>query len=102
VESGAFVAAADSNSDTDADYNADSYSYSDPDSDSDSLTHADTHSKWTGRPGSKCTGLPGSTVTLSINLTALGNENTVGFSLNFDPTVLSYQSSAKAQTPRRF
>jgi hypothetical protein len=33
--------------------------------------------------------------TLSINLTALGNENTVGFSLNFDPAVLSYQSSAK-------
>ena len=39
--------------------------------------------------------LAGGTVTLAVNLTSLGNENTVGLSVNFDSSVLSYQSSAK-------
>jgi uncharacterized protein (TIGR03437 family) len=40
-------------------------------------------------------GAPGSTITVAVEMTSLGNENTVGFTLNFDPTILTYQSSAK-------
>ncbi|HQR32913.1 MAG TPA: cohesin domain-containing protein, partial [Blastocatellia bacterium] len=36
----------------------------------------------------------GQTGTLSIEMDSLGNENAVGFSLNFDPTVLTYVSAA--------
>jgi len=37
--------------------------------------------------------LPGQNGTVSINLAAQGNENCVGFSLNYDPTVLTYVSA---------
>jgi uncharacterized protein (TIGR03437 family) len=40
-------------------------------------------------------GAPGSTITVAVDLTSLGNENTVGYTLNFDPTVLTYLSSLK-------
>lgn len=40
-------------------------------------------------------GGPGSTVTIPVEMAALGNENTVGLSLVFDPAVLTYQSSVK-------
>ena len=38
--------------------------------------------------------LPGVAVNVSIKLLAQGNENTAGFSLNFDPAALAYQSTA--------
>jgi uncharacterized protein (TIGR03437 family) len=40
-------------------------------------------------------GTPGSNVTVPIEMSALGNENTVGLSVVFDPAILTYQSSTR-------
>jgi uncharacterized protein (TIGR03437 family) len=40
-------------------------------------------------------GAPAAVVTLAVELVAQGNENTVGFSVSFDPTVLTYQAAVR-------